>query len=92
MLKFRLVFLTINMPLDWIRRFEIYDTASFVKEDFRRTVCDTLRGDPDPGTAQYVAVVAQRVLQELKESQILSAHEKNDAEIRSIKVYQTVLK
>ena len=70
------------MPLNWIIRFNIYDTRKFDKEDFVRTVYDTLRGDPDTGTAQYVAVVAQRVLQELKESQILSAHEKDDAEIR----------
>ncbi len=74
--------MSFRRSLDWRRQFEVYDPRLFSEEEFRHTVSNTLMDHPDPGTAQYVAVQAQTMLQELLESQLISAHEKDDAEKR----------
>lgn len=71
-----------RQSLDWYRAFKIGVTGPFSVEEFIRTVRNTLRDHPDPGTAQYVAVQAQRLLLELLESQLISEQQKKDAEIR----------
>jgi hypothetical protein len=70
------------MSLDWLRHFKIFKAEDFSEEELARTVRDTLRDHPDPGTAQYVAVQARSMLLELMGSKIVSAHEKDDAESR----------
>jgi hypothetical protein len=72
-----------HMSLDWFRAFRIDVTGRFSEAELRRTVRETLTDHPDPGTPQYVAVLAQSLLLELLESQIRSAHEKDDAERRT---------
>ena len=70
------------MSLNWYVSFDIsrFEETDFSKEGFRHTVRRTLTDDPDTGTAQYVAVLAQRVYLDKLETKIYLDNEKVEAE------------